>query len=264
MATRLNDIKTLKKLKELEDYHEEKTFLFEDDPVKIPLSLQIREYFRRLVDSIFPPKCLMCDKKNPNAEEFPICPDCLEIFNQYEKKKVFHDEDGKVRGVGIYRYDGVIRYFTQKMKYERKIKIAEGFGEIAVKHVLEFCKNRHINYIVPIPCHETRLKERGFNQAEVIARVVAKKTGMILRTDLVARTRYTEPQSKLSGKERAVNVKDSFKILDENEIRGKDILLLDDIYTTGSTIEECSKVLKEHNTRKVYFLSLCVSASNKN
>ncbi len=206
----------------------------------------------------------MCDKRNPNAEEFPVCPDCLKIFNQYEKKKVFNDKNGRPIGVGIYRYDGVIRYFTQKMKYEKKIKIAEGFGEIAVKHVLEFCKNKHINYIVPIPCHETRLKERGFNQAEVIAKVIAKKTGMILRTDLIERTRYTVPQSKLPNIARADNVKNSFKILDENEIRGKDILLVDDIYTTGSTIEECSKVLKEHNTRKVYFLSLCVSASNKN
>lgn len=264
MATKLNDIKTLKKLKDLENLHEEKTYLFEDEPVKVPLSLQLREYFRQVVAEIFPPKCLMCGKKNLNAEEFPVCPDCLKIFNQYEKKKVFTGKDGKPIGVGIYRYDGIIRYFTQKMKYERKIKIAEGFGEIAVKHVLEFCKNRHINYIVPIPCHETRQKERGFNQAEVIAKVIAKKTGMILRTDLIARTRYTEPQSKLSSSERAFNVKDSFKILDENEIRGKDILLIDDIYTTGSTIEECSKVLKEHNTRKVYFLSLCVSASNKN
>ena len=188
-----------------------------------------------------------------------MCSGCKKVYRQYEVNKKFFDKDNKEIGYGIYRYDGIIRFLIHKMKYEKNKKIAYALAELVEDKLRLFLKKHHVNYIVPIPIHPKRLKERGFNQSELIAKVLSERLGVPMRTDLIGRTRYTIPQSKLKNIERVENVKDSFEILNEFEIMGKDIILIDDIYTTGSTIEECSKVLSEHNTRKVYFLSISVS-----
>ena len=250
----INDLETLRKLKTITNGNKK----IENVNTLISL-LNFKKLGENLLNLLFTPKCYICNEYFEYSNNSCVCDKCKEIYKQYEVNRLFFDNECKELGIGIYRYDGVIRFFIQKMKYEKNKKIAKALAELAEDRVREFIKDKNVNYIVPIPIHPKRQVERGFNQSEIIVKVLSEKLGVQMRTDFVIRSRYTVPQSKLKFEERKDNVKDTFEILKKSELGGKDIILVDDIYTTGSTIEECSRVLNEHNTRKVYFLSISVS-----
>lgn len=220
---------------------------------------KIIEFFNSILDIIFPPRCIVCNRNTAKDPECKICDSCINILNDYKLNRSIRDKDGHEIGMGILRYDGLARFLTHKLKFKKDKRVAAVLAEVIYDDVKKFCSRHHANYIVPIPIHPARLKERGFNQSELIAKILGKRLNIIVRNDLIERTRLTSPQSLLKGSEKRANVKGSFGIINNFEIEGKDIILFDDIYTTGSTIEECSKLLIEHNTRKVYFLSVNIS-----
>ncbi len=219
----------------------------------------VKNILSKIIDIIYPPKCIICGKKVNNNSEKYICEDCEKSFKSYKVDTEFKDEDGRVIGKGLYRYDGAIRFIIQKYKYKKEKKLANVLADLVFDDVKEFLDKHHVNMIIPVPCHKARLKERGFNQVELIANILGKKLNKSVRNDLIKRTKNTIPQNGLTKSERKANVLGAFEILDKNEIKGKDILIIDDIYTTGCTVEECTKILLEHNTRKVYFLTIGIS-----
>ena len=110
--------------------------------------------------------------------------------------------------------------------------------------------------IVPVPLHPKRLRERGFNQALTLAREVARRHSLPLDFLALRRRVHTEAQVKLAGKERKANMREAFAIQDRGRIDGEEILLIDDVYTTGSTVMECARVLMRNGARKVAVLTL--------
>ena len=113
-----------------------------------------------------------------------------------------------------------------------------------------------VDMIVPIPLHKKRHLQRGFNQAQVLAEALGKRTGIQSQSRLLVKIRNVPPQTTLEKKERRKNIKGAFKARNEMKIKGKTILLVDDVYTTGSTVEECSRVLKQAGAREVKALTL--------
>lgn len=113
--------------------------------------------------------------------------------------------------------------------------------------------------MIPVPLHPRRLRERGFNQALLIAKVLEKRYKKALATRILRRWRWTEPQVNLSGKTRKKNVKGSFVISNPMAVEEKNILLLDDVYTTGATINECGRTLLKAGANEVYVLTLARS-----
>jgi len=113
--------------------------------------------------------------------------------------------------------------------------------------------------LIPVPLHPRRLRERGFNQALLLARVLKKRYSMALATRILKRWRWTEPQVNLSGKVRKKNVKGSFIISNPMAVKEKNILLLDDVYTTGATINESGRTLLKAGANEVYVLTLARS-----
>lgn len=111
--------------------------------------------------------------------------------------------------------------------------------------------------IVPVPLHWRRRRKRGYNQAEIVAKYLGELTGIPVETRLVIRKKYTEPQKSLNNKERVRNLKGVFEVR-KTTVRQKNILLIDDIYTTGSTIDEISKILLEKGHNKVWFLTISI------
>lgn len=105
--------------------------------------------------------------------------------------------------------------------------------------------------IISVPVSRKRKKERGYNQSELIAKEISKKLNMEYAKDVLYKTKNTIAQSKLNKEEREENAKGVYEIKNLNKITGKKILLIDDIYTTGSTVNECSKILKQANPKKI-------------
>ena len=109
--------------------------------------------------------------------------------------------------------------------------------------------------------HENRRKERGFNQVDVLAKDIASATGKV-NAELLVRTRHTPHQTGLDKANRQDNIKGAFKVMNKSKIKGKTILLVDDIYTTGATINECARTLKSAGAKSVYSLCLCRTPIN--
>jgi ComF family protein len=110
--------------------------------------------------------------------------------------------------------------------------------------------------LAPVPLHKKRLRQRGFNQALLLAAAIGQRFGIPLSCDNLVRVRYTRPQVELSAGERAANVAGAFALRRPAEAAGKSILLIDDVFTTGATLNECSRVLKEAGAASVTALTL--------
>lgn len=258
----INDFKTLQKLRDFK-FEEDKTIIVEDisSSFSYKKTSSFKRLFKKIIDDFYPPRCYMCGKTKVNFDESFVCDNCIEIYKQYKVNKSFYDEVTKKEiGKSVYRYDGVVRYLVQKLKFNKDKKIAIALSELACDDLKEFLSHHHVNFMIPMPIHKDRLKERGFNQSDLIAKRFYEKTGLPYMTDVIGRTRYTAPQSQLANKDRAKNIAGSFEILKEDELFGMDVLIIDDVYTTGATINECKKALSETKVRNIYFFTIGVSS----
>lgn len=113
-----------------------------------------------------------------------------------------------------------------------------------------------IDVIVPVPLHRKKQKKRGFNQAEILAKEIGLRTGLPVDTTLVKRKINTVPQKEFSRRERKKNLKNAFEVT--RKIKEKNVLIIDDIYTTGSTIHSMSVLLKKSGAEKTYFLTISI------
>lgn len=152
----------------------------------------------------------------------------------------------------IAEYNGVLLDAIHKLKYNGKTSLAKPLGLI----MADGLHLDNYNIIVPVPLHKKRLKERGFNQSLLLAREISKKHNIPIDYLNLKRIRWTEPQINLKGEERLKNVKGSFAVENARVFKNKNILLIDDVYTTGATVKECSKVLKKTGAKGVFVLTL--------
>jgi len=153
-------------------------------------------------------------------------------------------------------YDSVLLDAIHVFKYKGKITTGEVLGKMMAEHVYPGFKIPDYSLIVPVPLHRKRLRERGFNQAVILAREVSKRFSIPLDFMNLKRHVFTEPQVALGKGQRTANVKGAFTVKDAKRIEGQKIILVDDVYTTGSTVRECAGVLMEHNAEEVAVLTL--------
>ena len=223
-----------------------------------------------LLDLFFPKFCFNCKKEGSY-----LCQDCQSLLeiSQYQyclcpkPKRLF--QGGKCKDCRSKKLDGLyfaipyqsplIKELIQKFKYHPFAKeLAETLSFLIITHFqLLDNKPNFSNFILtPIPLSEKRLKWRGFNQSIEIAREVSKSLKLPLVSNCLIRIKNTHPQVELGAEARKENVKDIFVCQDKKEILGKKILLIDDLYTTGATMEEAARVLKKAGVKKVYVLAL--------
>lgn len=155
-------------------------------------------------------------------------------------------------------YDGAVKDYIHRFKYggERELGMALGV-------LLGRCLEREpvlwpVDALVPVPLHPSRLEDRGFNQAEVLARVVGEWVGRPVWADALRRVRKTETQTKLSARERHANVRGAFRPWRAARLAGRRLLLVDDVYTSGATVEEAARVLLKAGAAQVNVLCLAV------
>lgn len=198
------------------------------------------------IPPITEPYCIKCGKPLLGNNRNKLCSDCLLMPNRYFLQN---------RSYG--KYEDILKKAIILYKYKNKKSLSDPLGSL----MLSTFKKQNWQppeYIIPVPLSRKRLRGRGFNQAELLASVISKKIGIPVLNKNLLRTRATEHQTKLGKIQRQENVKGAFKIIDSSMIRGKTLLLIDDVYTTGATLNECSKVLKEAGASRIYSLTLAV------
>ena len=193
------------------------------------------------IELLKPPWCQICGLPCWSA----VCADCR------EQPPLFR----RLRAIAF--YEPTLREAVHLMKYEKKQVISKHLIQLLQAHLPEDFSSTGYDFLLPIPLHTNRLRQRGFNQAEQIAQGVAQGWGVPVRTDILLRIRDTAPLSSLeSHEERKKNIAGAFEVRSPDSIQGRKILLIDDIFTTGTTINEALKALQVANPDCVDVLTL--------
>lgn len=226
--------------------------------------LSVKQFFPALLDVLLPPICHICHSFIANAGALHICPDCCERLPLVESPLcpicgIPFTGAGDDHRCGTclahpphfdtarahFLYEGAIRDLIHSFKYNQLTYLRYPLALLALRGVNALITDHDPHLIVPVPLHRTRLRQRGFNQAVLLGKVLSRRLALPLLPDALARTRQTEPQIELSAEERRLNVKGAFAVNRPVRVTGKRILLLDDVMTTGSTMDECAKELKK-------------------
>ena len=192
--------------------------------------------------------CMRCGKPLENDVE-ECCYDCKRK-QQYARTSVI------AQGKAMFLYRGPIKQTMYRFKYSNKREYAQFFAEYAFEMYGNWIREKGIEVIVPVPMYYKKQRVRGYNQAESFARALSDVTGIPVDTGLVKRVIDTTPQKGLNDVERKNNLKNAFQ-KGESIVQYSQILVVDDIYTTGSTSEAVAEVMKT-NANRIYFMSICI------
>ena len=143
-----------------------------------------------------------------------------------------------------------------QLKYQNKRIYGKTFAEEMAKEYGDFLKKQKVDLLIPIPLHRFRRWKRGYNQAEILAEELGKRTGIPVAKRLLIRSKRTTPQKELDNRLRRKNIDHAFQV--KNQIMAKKVVLIDDIYTTGSTIDEAARTLKRAGVQEVGFLTISI------
>ena len=212
--------------------------------IAVPGGSRICNVCREKLKPITGPRCFRCSKPL-KREEQEYCKDC-------RKTRLFD------QGSGIFPYGSVLQESLFKLKYGKRQEYGSFYGQIAAVYSREIIRNWGVEIIIPIPLHRKRMEKRGYNQAELIAEALGKTLCIPVDSRLMKRKVNTRPQKELDYRERKQNMKNAFFLKGENRYRR--ILLVDDIYTTGSTIEAAAELLKRNGAENVFFLTIAMGA----
>lgn len=148
-------------------------------------------------------------------------------------------------------------------KFRDAVWLAEDFADLLEESFRSKFDVSSVDVVMPVPLHPRRMRTRGYNQSELLAAALARRFDRLCDSTSIARIRDTEHQSRLSGNERRKNVQGAFKAVDPSRIRGRTVLLVDDVTTTGSTLVECERVLSENGAFRVYPFALAKALTDE-
>ena len=211
-------------------------------------------FIEKILDLIFPPVCGICNKEINTY----LCGKCEKEINKItcvgENR---YDNKYFSTHMYLFKYEGIIRNKIISYKFNDKPYLYKTFCEIFVKNkkVCEIIKKYDI--IISVPMYKKKKNQRGYNQSELIAKETAKKVENIeYRNDILIKIRNTAKQSSLNKEQRKENLKNAYAVNNNEYILNKNILIFDDIYTTGSTANECAKTLIEAGAKDVGILTI--------
>lgn len=203
-----------------------------------------------LLNFLFPPVCGICGKRDENW----VCENCYNklkiniIYNKAINK--FYDEQ-----IYLFKYKD-IRNLILRYKFNNQSYLNNTFANIILKNKKLCRKIKIYDIIIPVPMFHKKKKNRGYNQTELITSKIAKCLGIYTNNNILIKSKNTKTQSTLKEKNRYENIKNAFSIKNNELIKNKNIILFDDIITTGATVNECSKILKQNGVKNILVLSI--------
>lgn len=240
-----------------------------------PALVKCKDFLHAVIDFFFPPQCLLCRSFIGSYRRGRFCKRCLEGFaftgsplcvkcgimfvsregedhlcSRCIRSESFFDT---ARAVGS--YEGLLRKTIHLFKYRSRSMLAAPLGRLMADYGTDLLEGRRYDLLVPVPLHVRRLRERGYNQAVLLARVIGKTWAVSVDSTALRKQRWTMPQTELTENERRKNVRGAF-LWAGTPLAEKCVLLVDDVYTTGSTASECARVLKRAGAARVDFFTL--------
>ncbi len=233
------------------------------------------------VNSIFPPRCFLCAEMIGQTGH--VCMDCWQGLRFITSPQCHHcghpfeyamgeealcgaciqDEPSYDMARAVLCYDDASRKLVTRFKFGDMLQPAETLAKWMARAGKDCFKD--VDYLVPVPLHRVRLLKRRYNQAALLAQAIARETQVSVLVDGLKRNRHTTPQSGLSRRQRQINVKGAFHVPSKSlqAIAKKHILLIDDVMTTGATLEACAKTLKKAGGAEVRVLTLARTLMEK-
>lgn len=232
----------------------------------------VKEFFEYIINILFPSVCCICGKFNKKW----ICINCYkkieklminEIFlydkyaelrlkNDAENKNIFYKEKINYydKILYIFKYEGIIRKLIIDYKFNDKSYLNNFFSSIILNNKFDCDILKKYDIIISVPLSKKRMNKRGYNQTDLIARKISKSLNIEYKLDYLVKIKETIKQSSLNKKERIQNIKDAFVFNNKYNIKNKKIILIDDVFTTGNTVNECSKVLRKNGAKEILVL----------
>lgn len=193
--------------------------------------------------------CRLCGRFGRDFDESGACRECAEEGQPYALAR------------GVAPYEGSVRYALHVFKFGGRRELAYPLGEVMAALVADLYPVRELAAVAPVPLHPERARERRFDQAELLAGVISSCLRVPLAADALRRIRETPSQATLGREERLANLRGAFAPGgDAPGLRGKKVLLVDDVYTTGATVKECCNALKAAGIDSVYVVTLATAA----
>ena len=221
-------------------------------------------FCNQFINLFLPPRCVGC--RQPGAW---LCVECMSRVPRVHSPFCARCGDAVVAGElcvrcqtsplqiesirSVVYFEGVLREAIHYFKYRGRTVLAEPFGKLMAAYWMQHAVL--IDVVVPVPLHAARLRERGYNQAALLAREMARQVGLAVNEHVLVRQRATASQVKLDASQRKENVRAAFRCLNDG-LDGKRVLLIDDVYTTGATLEACAVALYDGGARSVHALTL--------
>ncbi|MFH0977221.1 MAG: ComF family protein [Spirochaetota bacterium] len=228
--------------------------------------MHIRNIIYHIIDFLFPSYCVNC-KKLISYKEMCLCNGCLQKIDYLKNtceicsgdiienkcticssRKLFIDKN-----IAVAAYAGVIKEILHNYKFNKRRRLYKHISLLSLNHIIRY--KELIDAVTSVPINRKKRWERGFNQSELIARDISRKLGKKYRSILKEKYHF-KTQKKLGYRERFLNILDRYYIKNAGLVAGKTILIIDDVFTTGATINECARILKSFGADRVYSLTI--------
>lgn len=232
----------------------------------------MKEIIKRLFRTFLPPVCSCCGQRLiTEAGETHVCVECLMKWPRPSYTSV-RDNVMARRFWGVYAIEGaasaflytpggVISPVISKIKYHGRTALCRYLGVIMSSEPLVAKLLADADVLLPVPLSPQRLRQRGYNQCHELCLGISSQTGLPIITDAIQRISFRESQTKIGGNRRIENVREAFRLKDIAALKGKHVVLVDDIMTTGSTLIECLMVLRDVPDIRISILTLCQTKS---
>jgi len=232
------------------------------------------ELINSFLDFIYPPHCLVCGRylsekerdvcegcwNNLGTIPDPFCPVCRSFLHKTEIRCSICSEDLNllyVKSLGV--FDDFYKELIHRFKYKGKLSLGKNLSRKLAKEIEKDQRFSGFDLLIPVPLHPARKRERGSNQSEIIGGIISGELNVPFSIDVLKRVKNTKDQTKLNEEQRKENVKDAFEVSFSGSVKDKKIILVDDVITTGATLNECARILKNNGAKKIVGVTLVLA-----